>query len=139
MTIKKQIKDYLLNLPESKRNDLQKLHDHILKLLPKAKLWFLDGRNEQGKVITNPNIGYGSCTMHYANGTTKEFYKIGLSGTTTGISVYVMGLEDKHYLQKTYGKKLGKVKVTGYCIAFKRLEDIDLIDFLKCIRTELKQ
>ena len=53
-------------------------------------------------------------------------YQIGLSANTTGISVYIMGINDKTYLTKTYGKKLGKASVTGYCIKFKTLKDINI-------------
>ena len=125
MSIQTQIKEYINSQPEPKRSELQELHKHILKILPKAKLWFLDGKDAKGKVVSNPNIGYGSYTIKYADGSTKEFYQIGLSANTTGISVYVMGLKDKTYLAKTYGKKLGKASVTGYCIKFKSLKDIN--------------
>lgn len=111
--------------PEQKRNDLQALHKLTLSVAPKCKLWFTDGKNSEGKVVTNPNIGYGFYTMKYADGSTREFYRVGMSANTTGISVYVMGLPDKTYLAKTYGKKLGKATVTGYCIKFKKLDDID--------------
>jgi hypothetical protein len=98
--------------------------------MPACKLWFLDGKDEKGKIVSNPNIGYGSQTIEYANGKTREFYQIGISGNTTGISVYIMGLNDKKYLTRTFGQKLGKASVTGYCIKFKRLTDIN-IDVLK--------
>ncbi len=102
------------------------LHRHILKAIPGCKLWFLDGKDSKGKVVSNPNIGYGLQTMTYANKKTKEFYQIGLSANTTGISVYIMGLKDKTYLPRTYGKKLGQASVTGYCIRFKTLKDINI-------------
>ena len=130
MNVKEQIKQYITSQPESKRSDMQALHLHILKVLPKCKLWFLDGKNSEGKIVSNPNIGYGSYTIKYADGTTREFYQIGLSANTTGISVYILGLEDKTYLAKTYGKKLGRASVTGYCIKFKTLKDIN-IDILE--------
>jgi hypothetical protein len=94
--------------------------------MPKARLWFLDGKDEKGKVVSNPNIGYGVRTIQYADGKSKEFYQIGISGNTTGISVYILGIEDKKYLAETYGKQLGKASVTGYCIKFKALKDIDI-------------
>ena len=109
---------------------MQELHLLIHKVLPAGKLWFLDGKNSENKTVSNPNIGYGSYTIKYADGTTKEFYQVGLSANTTGISVYVMGLKDKTYLAQTYGKKLGKASVTGYCIKFKTLKDIN-IDILE--------
>jgi hypothetical protein len=101
------------------------LHRVILEIKPACKLWFLDGKDSDGKTVSNPNIGYGSQTMKYADGTTREFYRIGLSANKTGISVYILGIEDKKYLAEAYGKELGKASVTGYCIRFKTLKDIN--------------
>lgn len=126
MNIKEQIKQYITSQPEPKRVEMQELHQHILKVLPKCKLWFLDGKDSKGKIVSNPNIGYGSYCIKYADGTTREFYQIGLSPNTTGLSVYVMGIKDKTYLPQTFGKKLGKASVTGYCIKFKMLKDINI-------------
>ena len=130
MNAQEQIKKYIASQPEPKASDMQELHRIILQVMPTCKLWFLDGKNSEGKTVSNPNIGYGSYAIKYADGTTKEFYQIGLSANTTGISVYILGLEDKTYLAKTYGKKLGKASVTGYCIKFKTLKDIN-IDILE--------
>ena len=126
MNVQEQIKEYISSQPEPKRSDMQALHKIILKAIPKTKLWFLDGKDEKKKVVSNPNIGYGSYTIKYADGKSREFYQVGLSANTTGISVYILGLEDKTYLSKTYGKKLGKASVTGYCIKFKALKDINI-------------
>jgi hypothetical protein len=126
MTVQEEIKKYIASQPEPKRSDMQTLHKFILQVLPGSKLWFLDGKNSEGKIVSNPNIGYGFYTIKYAGGTTKEFYQIGLSANTTGISVYIMGLKDKTYLAKTFGKKLGKASVTGYCMKFKTLKDIHI-------------
>jgi hypothetical protein len=126
MTVQEQIKAYITSQPEPKRSDMQVLHKHILQVLPKCKLWFLDGKDAKGKTVANPNIGYGFYHIKYADGTTREFYKTGLSANTTGISVYIMGIKDKTYLAQTYGKQLGKASVTGYCIKFKTLKDINI-------------
>lgn len=130
MNIQEQINQYISSQPEPKRTDIETLHKRILQLLPTCKLWFLDGKDENGKVVTNPNIGYGLQTIKYADGKTKDFYQIGISGNTTGISVYIMGIEDKKYLHDTYAKIIGKASVTGYCIKFKTLKDIN-IDMLE--------
>ena len=130
MNIQEQIKAYIASQPEPKRSDMQALHHLVLQIMSVCKLWFLDGKNSEGKVVSNPNIGYGFYTIKYANGTSKEFYQIGLSANTTGISVYIMGIEDKTYLAHTFGKKIGKASVTGYCIKFKTLKDIN-IDILE--------
>src|SRR6188472_215715 len=111
MNVQGQIKDYIASQPEPKRSDMQELHRVILKVKPASKLWFLDGKNSENKTVSNPNIGYGHYTIKYADGTDKEFYQIGLSANATGISVYVMGLEDKTYLAKTFGKTVGKASV----------------------------
>ncbi|HPH23586.1 MAG TPA: DUF1801 domain-containing protein [Chitinophagaceae bacterium] len=130
MKIESQITDYINSQPEPKRSEMQTLHNIILQLKPTCKLWFLDGKNSENKIVSNPNIGYGLYTIKYTDGTTKEFYQIGLSANTTGISVYIMGIDDKTYLAKMYGEKLGKAKVTGYCIKFKTLKDIH-VDILE--------
>ena len=134
MNVKEQIKQYIASQSEPKRNDMQELHQHILEMLPKGKLWFLDGKDNKGKIVSNPNIGYGSYNIKYANETTKEFYQIGLSANTTGISVYILGIKDKKYLANTYGKKLGKASVTGYCIKFKTIKDINIGILQEAIR-----
>ena len=130
MNVQKQISAYIASQPEPKRSEMQQLHDIVLALAPDCKSWFLDGKDEKGKTISNPNIGYGLQTIKYADGKTKEFYQIGISANTTGISVYILGLSDKKILNQKFGKALGKASVTGYCVKFKTLRDIN-IDVLK--------
>jgi Domain of unknown function (DU1801) len=125
MNTRKQIEEHIATQPEPKRGDMQELHRVILAQMPKCKLWFLDGKDDEGKVVSNPNIGYGLQIIKYADGRTKDFYQIGMSANTTGISIYILGLKDKKYLAQAYGKELGKASVTGYCIKFRRLEDIN--------------
>jgi Domain of unknown function (DU1801) len=125
MKVNEQIDDYIASHPEPKRSEMQQLHDLILGVNPGCKLWFLDGKDANGKVVSNPDIGYGSRDHKYADGTVSEFYQIGLSANKSGISIYILGIEDKKYLAETYGKDLGKASVTGYCIRFKTLKDIN--------------
>jgi hypothetical protein len=126
MNVQEQIEMYITSQPESKRSEMQELHERILETLPGCKLWFEDGKNSEGKIVSNPNIGYGSYTIKYADGKTREFFQIGLSANKTGISVYVLGIKDKTYLAQTYGNELGKASVTGYCIRFNKLKDINI-------------
>jgi len=113
---------------------MQALHTRILQALPGCKLWYDDGKNADNKTVSNPNIGYGLYTIKYADGKTRDFYQIGLSANTTGISVYILGIKDKTYLTQTYGKDLGKASVTGYCIKFKNLKDINIDVLEKAIQ-----
>jgi hypothetical protein len=139
MNIQEQIKDYISTQPEPKRFEIETLHKSILEIFPKCRIWYLDGKDEKGKIVSNPNIGYGLQTIKYADGKTKDFYQIGISANTTGISVYIIGIEDKKYLLDTYGKKIGKASVTGYCIKFKTLKDINIGILEEAIRDGVKQ
>jgi hypothetical protein len=130
MSVKEEIKKYITSQPEPKRGDMQELHRITLQVLPKCKLWFHNGKNDKNQTISNPTIGYGVHTIKYANGKTKEFFQIGISASKTGISVYILGIKDKTYLAQTYGKNLGKASVSGYCIRFKTLKDLN-IDILE--------
>lgn len=130
MNLEDQIRIYLSSLPEPKRIDLQELDSIIMEINPNCKLWFLDGKNNENKVVSNPNIGYGLTHIKYANGNSKEFYQIGTSANTTGISIYLFSNKDKDYFAKKYKNKLGKATITGYCIKFKTLKDLN-IEILK--------
>lgn len=134
MSVHAQIGDYLAAQPDRKRGEMQTLHGMMLRLMPDCRLWFLDGKDAAGRRISNPSIGYGLLTRAYADGRIGEFYQIGLSANTTGISVYVMGLDDRTYLAETYGRELGKATVTGYCIKFRTLRDVDLAVLEAAIR-----
>lgn len=126
MSIHEQIKNYIDSQGEPKRSDMHALHSKILQIIPSAKLWYLDGKNADGRTVSNPNIGYGSYLMKLTGGKTREFYQVGMSANSTGISVYILGIADKKYLAETYGKRIGKASTTGYCIKFKTLKDISI-------------
>jgi hypothetical protein len=139
MSVRTQINEFIASHDEPKRTDLQALNDLILRLNPKCKLWFLDGKNADGKLVSNPDIGYGSRPHKYADGTISEFYQIGLSPNKSGISVYILGLDDRKILPEKYGKDMGKATVTGYCIKFKSLKDINTDVLAEAIRFGFEQ
>ena len=134
MNVQGQIKDYISSQPAAKQSDMQAVHSIVLGIMPGCRLWFLDGKDSENKTVSNPNIGYGIQTIKYADGKTREFYQIGLSANTAGISVYILGISDKTLLAKTYGEKIGKATVTGYCIKFKSLKDIHIEILEEAIR-----
>ena len=139
MNVHEQIKVYIATQPEPKRSDMHELHGIMLELMPECRLWFFDGKDEKGRTVSNPNIGYGFQTIRYADGKTREFYQVGISANTTGISVYILGIEDKKYLAETYGKELGKASVSGYCIKFKTLKDVNIDILQTAIRHGIEQ
>lgn len=138
MEVQEQIIAYIDFQPELKQHDMQALHQLLLQILPACKLWFFDGKNSDNKTVTNPTIGYGVHIIKYANGKTNEWFKIGLSANTTGISVYILGIEDKKHLAQTYGQRLGKASISGYCIKFKALKEINIAVLEEAIRTEYR-
>lgn len=138
MEVQKQIKEHIASQPESKRADMQQLHELMLKIMPNGKLWFDSGVDSNNKTVANPTIGYGFFVIKYANGTTRDFFQIGISANKTGISVYILGLEDKKYLAQTYGERIGKASVTGYCIKFKALRDINIDVLEEAIRYRIE-
>ncbi|MFT3796629.1 DUF1801 domain-containing protein [Flavobacterium sp.] len=139
MTIAAQIEGYIMAQPEPKRSDMRTLHTAILQAMPGCPLWFLDGKNDEGKTVSNPNIGYGLQNLPSAGGKTREFYQIGMSANQIGISVYILGIADKQFLAQAYAHKIGKASVSGYCIKFKSLEHIDLAVLLEAIRYGARQ
>src|SRR5580692_6470726 len=134
MSVQEEIKKYITSQPEPKRSDIQELHRLTLQVSPECKLWFFDGKSSKNQTVSNPTIGYGTHTIKYASGKSREFFQIGLSANKTGISVYILGIKDRKYLARTYGKTLGKASVTGYCIRFKTLKDIDVDALEQAIR-----
>lgn len=126
MNTSDEIMAYIQSLPLKFQGDISHLHQLIQQWLPNCKLWFEDGKNEEGKTISNPNIGYGKYTIKYANGDEKECFQIGLSATATGISIYILGIRNKLDLKELIAQKIGNAKVTGYAIKFKSINAIQL-------------
>lgn len=126
LQILEHIQAYIDAQPTAKKEDMKVLHQLMLTLLPNGTLWFLDGKDEQGKIVSNPNIGYGHQYLPYTDGTSKSFYQIGMSANTKGISIYILGLKNRQYLKDTYEKQIGKATITGYCIKFQSLQAIHL-------------
>ena len=138
MNVQEQINRYITSQPEPKRSDMRELHRLTLQVSPECRLWFFDGKDSKNHTVSNPTIGYGFHTIKYANGKSRESFQIGVSGNKTGISVYILGLKDKKYLANAYGKKLGNASVTGYCIRFRALKDINIDTLEAAIRYGLE-
>ena len=138
MSVEDQIKAFIAGLAEPKRSEIEALHGRILRMKPGCELWFSDGKDDQGKTVANPTIGYGNYMIRYADGSSKNSFRIGLSANKTGISVYILGLEDKNLLAKNYGPTIGKATVTGYCVRFKSTKEIDTDVLLAAIRIGLE-
>jgi hypothetical protein len=125
MKIQEKIDLHLNQLPKEKSVELRALFHLIQNEMKDAPLHFFDGLNEQGKVVANPTIGLGSCRLTYKDGRFQDTFRIGISANSTGLSIHILGIKDKSYLKETFGSRLGKAKITGYCIRFTKLADVD--------------
>jgi len=126
MSVQEQIAKHIAGQSEAKRSDLQELHRLALRVSPGCRLWYFDGKDSKGKKVANQTIGYGLHTMRYADGSTKDVFQVGVAANATGISIHILGQEDNTQLKKMFGKTLGKASMTGYCIRFKGLKDLDI-------------
>lgn len=129
-----QILQFISLQENTKQKDLLALYELMRSILPTGKLWMEDGKNDAGKVVANPTIGYGQQTMLLAKGKSREMFQIGISANSSGISIYLLGIRNKLNLAQQFGLKLGKAKVSGYCIKFKQLADLDLSVLEEVIR-----
>ncbi|MBM6400815.1 DUF1801 domain-containing protein [Phycicoccus sonneratiae] len=129
-----QVEAHLAGLPAPRQADLRTIHERVLAEHPGCPVSFTDGRDASGKVVTNPTIGYGERTITHADGSTRDSFRVGLTATSRGISVYVLGLDDDTHLARTYAPSIGRADVTGYCIRFRRLAVVDLDVLLAAVR-----
>jgi hypothetical protein len=128
------MQSYLQKLPRSKQQELQEFIRIVAQVAPQEMATFYDGKDKEGKVVTNGTIGFGSYIHHFSDGRVEQLYRIGISPNATGFSIYVLGLKDKEILKQRFANSLGKAKVTGYCIKFKSLKDLDekiVLDLIK--------
>ncbi|MFM7006478.1 MAG: DUF1801 domain-containing protein [Flavobacteriales bacterium] len=104
--------------------DLTEILNWMHNEFPNLEQSFHDGKNEQGKQVTNPTYGFGSFEQTYANGEKKIHFRIGVAETKNGFSIYLLGIRGKLDLPELC-QGIGKAKVTGYCISFKKFSDLD--------------
>lgn len=130
-TTKRSITEYLSSLPEGVRDDIKELHRLISKHMPgvKPKMWegvFWGGSQQS-------IIGYGDLNFTRSDKKEVKWFAVGLSLQKNYISIYVVATVNGHYALKESGKKLGKVKLGSSSISFKKLEDLDLKEFVKLV------
>lgn len=108
------VEDYLAQIDEPRRSDVEKLHTLISKAVPKLK------PGVQGAMI-----GYGTYHYKYATGREGDAPVIALASNKQYISVYVCGVKDGEYVAERRKSELPKASIGKSCIRFKRVEDID--------------
>ncbi len=139
MSTEEKITQHLTTLAPEKSAALSRLYQLIHMETSSNGPQFFDGKNEKGKVVTNPTIGFGKSRIQYANGRFQDTFRIGICATSTGLSIYILGLEDKNFLREFLGDRLGKAKITGYAISFKKMSDIDEFALRELVRAVTEQ
>lgn len=118
------VKDYIDQIDEPRKRDIQALHDLISSTLP-----------ELPASIQFNMIGYGSYHYRYATGREGDAPIVALASQKKYISVYAHAVtKEGKYLAETFAEALGKVSVGKSCIRFKRLSDVQttvLMELLK--------
>jgi len=109
------VAEYLGQIEQPRRGDVEALHRMISKALPKLKPGIVAGM-----------IGYGSYHYKYASGREGDWPIIALASQKQYISVYVCASEDGVYIAEKHKALLPKANIGKSCIRFKKLEDIDL-------------
>lgn len=122
---------YIASLPDGQREDMRALDQKISSALKGASrvLWegVFWGGSEQSI------IGYGDMRYQRSSKDSVDWFMVGLAAQKNYISVYINATEDKQYVAKKYGDKLGKVKVGSSSISFKRLADVELKELMKLV------
>lgn len=71
-------------------------------------------------------IGYGAIVQPRPRGRSVEWFLVGLARQSSSLSLYVNAAEDRQYLAKAYGPRLGRTKVGAASISFRSADAIDL-------------
>ncbi len=121
------IDEFLDSLPEESQADMKQLDGIISKEMTGLPRVLFEGTFWGGS--EQQIIGYGAGDYTRPNGTTVDWFMVGLALQKNYISVYLNAVEDRQYLSEKYGKDLGRVKVGKASLSFANIDDIDLDKF----------
>lgn len=121
------VKDYLAQVPQERKKDIEFLHRFIQKTSSKLKPYFAHNMLGYGKF---PYVNYKKEKI--------DWPVVALASQKNYMSMYVCALDGKVYLAEKYKKDLGKVSVGKSCIRFKKLEDLNLPVLQKVLQEAVK-
>jgi uncharacterized protein YdhG (YjbR/CyaY superfamily) len=105
---------YIAEVEEKRRADIQALHDMVREEAPE-----LEPTMEFGM------LGYGKYHYKYKSGREGEWMKIGIANNKQYISLYSCAADDDGYVAERYRGRLPKANIGKSCVRFKRLSDLD--------------
>ena len=110
----KTIEQYIAEVEETRRGDIQALHDMVREVAPE-----LEPTMDFGM------LGYGKVQYKYASGREGEWMKIGIANNKQYISLYSCAADENGYVAERYKERLPKANIGKSCVRFKRLSDLD--------------
>jgi len=113
-TSAKSHEEYIAAVEETRRVDIQRLHDLVRATAPE-----LEPTMEFGM------LGYGKYASTSASGRSGEWMKIGIANNKQYISLYCCAADDEGYVAERYRDRLPKAIIGKSCVRFKRLSDLD--------------
>jgi hypothetical protein len=105
---------YIAEVEEKRRADVQALHDLVREEAPE-----LEPTMEFGM------LGYGKYHYKYKSGREGEWMKIGIANNKQYISLYSCAADDDGYVAERYRGRLPKANIGKSCVRFRRLSDLD--------------
>ncbi len=105
---------YIAEVEEKRRADIQTLHDMVREEAPE-----LEPTMEFGM------LGYGKYHYKYKSGREGEWMKIGIANNKQYISLYSCAADDNGYVAERYKDRLPKANIGKSCVRFKHLSDLD--------------
>lgn len=106
--------DYIAQVEDERRDDIQKLHDLVREVAPELE-----------PTMEFKMLGYGKIRYKYASGREGEWMKIGIANNKQYISLYCCAADQDGYVAERYREKLPKANIGKSCVRFKRLSDLD--------------
>lgn len=106
--------EYISQVEERRRPDIQRLHDLVRESAPDLEPTMAYGM-----------LGYGSYHYRYASGREGDWMRIGIANNKQYISLYCCAADDDGYVAERYRERLPKANIGKSCVRFKRLSDLD--------------
>lgn len=120
-------KQYLAELAEPRRSDVEKLDALIRKVAPKLEPFVHSGM-----------LAYGPMHYKYASGREGDWFKIGVASNAQYISLYACAADDRGYVAERYKELLPKANIGKSCVRFKKFADLDVKALTRLIRETAK-
>ena len=106
--------DYIAEVDEKRRADVQRLHDLVREVAPELKPTMDFGL-----------LGYGKFHYKYASGREGDWMKIGIANNKRYISIYCCAADENGYVAEQFRDRLPKANIGKSCVRIKRLSDVD--------------